>query len=173
MTRKLVVAAQKLIEDVKTRSGVPIHEPLLKAIEDALPNEHTRHCYIGAPEAYSLDQVAHFVSKALGNTCYLVGSATEKRDFRDVDIRMIFDDVKWVALFGDKSSGGHSFFWSLLCVSVSEYMSKRTGLKVDFQIQKRSSVRKSDWEKPRSPIGMFYSFETDPAWMKDAETKHD
>lgn len=169
MTRKLVIAAQKLIEDVKSRHpGEDLYCPFMKAVEEALPNEKTRHCYIGAPEAYALDHVAYTVTKAFGETCYLVGSATEHRNFRDVDVRMIFDDAKWIALFGD-GAASHTFFWSLLTVSISEYMSKRTGLKVDFQIQRRKNVKQSDWDKIRTPIGMFYSDDTLPAWRKDLE----
>ena len=166
MSKKTVAAARALIDDVKARyPGEELKCPLMIALEKALPNEHTRYSYIGAPEAYSLDQVANFVNKAFGGTCYLVGSATETRDFRDVDVRMIFSNEKYVALFGD-THGGHSYFWSLVCVSVSEYMTKRTGLKVDFQIQKRANVTKADWDKIRNPLGLFYSAESDPTWKK-------
>lgn len=166
MTNKCIKAAKALIEDVKARyPGEELRCQFMKDLEAALPNEKTRHNYIGAPEAYSLDQVANFVNKAFGDICYLAGSATETRDFRDVDVRMIFSNEKYIALFGD-THGGHSYFWSLLCVSVSEYMSKRTGLRIDFQIQKRANVTEKDQDSPRSALGLFYSAESDPAWKK-------
>jgi hypothetical protein len=129
-----------------------------------------RSCWIGAPEVFALDQVCSLISQAFDETCYLVGSATEKREFRDVDVRMIMGDDKWTQLFGSQDHGQHIAFWSLLCTSISEYMQKRTGLKVDFQIQKRKAVTAADWEKIRSPLGLFYS-NVGPEWRDGAPQK--
>ena len=102
------------------------------------------------------------VEDALGEQAYLVGSATESRDYRDVDIRMIFDDDKYETLFGEAYSET-SPFWSLLCASISEYLQNRTGLPVDFQIQKRSRVSEADWPKERIPVSV-YPGNVRPAW---------
>ena len=40
------------------------------------------------------------MEQAFGSICYLVGSATKRPDFRDVDVRMILDDEEFHALFG-------------------------------------------------------------------------
>jgi hypothetical protein len=114
-----------------------------------------RTCWVGAPEVFALSQCALIVEKAMGDACYLVGSATQRRDFRDVDVRMIVSDEKWAMLFGNQQNGEIVPFWSLLCTAVSEWMARRTGLKVDFQVQARSSVRQIDWEKPRIPLAVF------------------
>jgi hypothetical protein len=42
-------------------------------------------------------------------------------------------------------------------------MAKRTGLKIDFQIQRRSSVKQSDWEKHRTPLAIYPS-NIGPEW---------
>lgn len=123
-----------------------------------------RTCWVGAPEVFGLDHACLILHQAFGEMTYLVGSATLSREFRDVDLRMIFDDDKWKMLFGDHQNGQVIAFWSLLCTAVSEYLSKRTGLKIDFQIQRRSSVTPDEWAKWRNPIGMFIS-QRDPPWM--------
>ena len=113
----------------------------------------TRSCYVGVPAIFILSQECYFIKMALGDTCYLVGSSTETRDFRDVDVRVIFNDDKFDAMF----SAAFCPFWSLLCTSISVMLSQRTGLPVDFQIQKRSRVKESDWNKMRVPLGIFHS----------------
>lgn len=122
-----------------------------------------RTCYVGAPEIFGLVHALLIVEAAFGDECYLVGSATERREFRDIDVRMIFSDEKWSALFGSGENGKLSAFWSLLCTSISEYLQKRTGLKIDFQIQRRSSVTQADWNKVRDPLCMFVT-NHDPDW---------
>lgn len=118
---------------------------------------------LGAPECFALSHACLIVEAALGETCYLVGSAVDRRDFRDVDVRVIMSDEKWQLLFGRTQNGELVPFWSLLCTAISEYLSRRTGLKVDFQIQRRSAVREADWEKPRQPLAI-YPINIGPAW---------
>ena len=123
---------------------------------------------LGSPESLYLEHACYFISEALGETTYLVGSATEKRDFRDVDVRVIFSDEKFAALFGPDAAPGCrlSPFWSLLCASISTYLSKVTDLPVDFQIQQRSSISEADWSRYRDPLGRYpsYAGRERPAW---------
>lgn len=128
--------------------------------------EGKRYNWVGAPEIFSLEHCCHFVSEAFGgDMCYLVGSATERRDFRDVDIRMIMGDLKFKTLFGDHKNGSVMMFWSLICTSISEYLQKRTGLKVDFQIQSMSMANTDETEgKIRNPCGLYLGGNTLPAW---------
>ena len=77
------------------------------------------------------------VHEALGGFgCYLVGSALERPDWRDVDVRLIMKDEEFAELF---PAAGHAWEqdprWLLLNVSIAERLSKLTGLPVDFQIQ--------------------------------------
>ena len=113
-----------------------------------------RNCYIGAPEIFILGQACYFVTRALGEVCYLVGSSLETRQYRDVDVRVIFDDVRYDELFGDMHQDS-SAYWSLFCSGVSAWMRTMTGLPVDFQVQRRGSIREADWQKSRLPLGIY------------------
>ena len=112
------------------------------------------------------------VNAAFDDDCYLVGSAVASRDFRDVDVRMIMDDHKYELFFGPIAPA-HSALLSLIIASVSGYLSQLTGLRIDFQIQKRSRISKEEWDKPRVSLGRAYrvtlrsSDGTDlrPPWM--------
>ena len=76
---------------------------------------------------------------------------------------MIFDDEKFDALFG--RFGYRQHFWKVLVTALSEYLEKRTGLPVDFQIQRRSSVSEVDWARIRDPLGINVSNDP-PAWIR-------
>lgn len=92
---------------------------------------------IGGPETESLSHAVAIIEEAFGAKCYLVGSATESTEYRDVDIRMVLPAAAYDALFGKvQLRARYSPFWSLLHVAISEYLQKRTGLPVDFQIQR-------------------------------------
>lgn len=96
--------------------------------------------YVGAPQIFALEQACRTINEAFDDYgCYLVGSALERSDWRDVDVRFIMPDEKFAALF---PKAGHFWEqdarWLLLTVSISERLSKITGLPVDFQIQPQS-----------------------------------
>lgn len=131
-----------------------------------------RCCYVGAPEIFALSHACLIVSEAFGgDICYLVGSATQKRDFRDVDVRLIICDEKWTALFGSQNNGEVVPFWSLVCTSISEYLTNRTGLKIDFQIQSMTQANgPMHGNKARVPLAIYPSG-IGPAW-KELEWSH-
>jgi hypothetical protein len=102
--------------------------------------------HIGAPAVFKLEEAIRPVCSAFGayegvGGCYLVGSALVRPDWRDVDVRLILDDDAFMAEFPDCYSVNHyehNARWLLLTVSISEYLSLRTGLPIDFQIQPQS-----------------------------------
>ena len=109
----------------------------------------------------SLMAALMIVEQAFNETCYMVGSATEERDYRDVDVRVIMNDEKFDVLFGD--TGGHTqAFWTLVCISISAWLKQCTGLPIDFQVQRRSRVKESDWNKLRDPL--MITNHSPPAW---------
>lgn len=124
--------------------------------------------YIGAPACFALEMAckqvqAAFAPHAAGSLgqCYLVGSSIERADWRDVDIRMILDDASFGRLFPDAvtTSGAAWEFdprWTLMCVSISQWLRATTGLPVDFQFQPMSWAN-SRHDKQRHPIGMTFS----------------
>jgi hypothetical protein len=111
--------------------------------------------YVGAPATFALDQACAQISQAFdGYACYLVGSAIQRPDWRDVDVRFIMEDSAFAALFPD--AGGHweqDPRWLLLVVSISQWLSKLTGLPIDFQFQPQTHANEKH-KGPRYAIGI-------------------
>lgn len=136
----------------------------IEAAAQADQPSRTRATWLPVPQVFALSHVAMIVNEAFGEQCYLVGSALEHKNWRDVDVRMIFSDEKWNALFG-VGAGHLQPFWSLLCAAISEYMGSRCSLPIDFQIQRRSEVKPEEWKKPRHPLGLWYGKDSVPPWV--------
>ncbi len=99
--------------------------------------------YIGAPEFFCLNEACRIVEEAFnfGVGTYLVGSSLTTRDHRDVDIRTILPDAEYDRLFPEKfGSDWRHPLWSLMCSSIAGYLADRTGLKIDFQIQRMTNA---------------------------------
>lgn len=93
-----------------------------------------RVSYLSTAQLATLNHACVPVREALGGV-YLVGSATCSADYRDVDVRCIAEDDVFDGIFG-----GRMLFWCLFCWSVSEWLSKVTGLPVDFQVQRQTEA---------------------------------
>src|SRR4051812_11848261 len=62
--------------------------------------------YVGAPAIFALEQACGDLCEAFGGFgCYLVGSALERADWRDVDVRCILADSDFAKLFPE--AGDH------------------------------------------------------------------
>ena len=119
--------------------------------------------YIGAPHFFNLSQACRIVCDAFefGFGVYLVGSALNKRDYRDVDVRCIVSDADFERLFPGLGTSGAAWrhpLWSLLCSSISLYLSRASELPVDFQIQSMTEANRDypKREHPRNYLGFFY-----------------
>ena len=44
--------------------------------------------------------------------------------------------------------------WELLCLAISTYLRDRTGLPVDFQVQRTREANERYGDQPRNPLGM-------------------
>lgn len=135
--------------------------------DDCPARVRRRYNYVGVPETLILDQQVYLLNKAFGEVCYQVGSSTERTTYRDVDVRMIMDDKKFDALFGERG-GSSSLFWSIMCASISEWLNRRTGLPVDFQIQRRTECNQQH-NGVRNGMGMFTEDYVDtkhPQWRR-------
>ncbi len=110
------------------------------------------------PAAMKLDLFADQVFMAFGHIPYLVGSAlTEKKDWRDVDVRVILPDEEWIALgLGEHVAGWHgaSEKWMSLCLAYSALGREMTGLPIDFQIQQRTHANER-FKGPRDALGIL------------------
>lgn len=121
----------------------------------------TRANWVPAPHFFELNLACRALVDAYGAHVYLVGSAIARRDYRDVDVRMILPDADFASLFPglSGSSPSHDARWSLLCSAISLWLSKRSGLPVDFQIQQMTEANSWSGQSkghPRHPLGLFY-----------------
>ena len=137
----------------------PIGVSCLVTEETTKPVEQkSRANYLPSPQSLLLSQACLFVSQAFDSHPYLVGSCLYKRDFRDVDIRLILDDERYDKMFGPKAECGYlNAYWSLLCTSISMYLSTASGLPVDFQIQRMTQANEKH-SGPRHALGIFLDY---------------
>lgn len=109
---------------------------------------------VGMPAALHLDAFAREINDAFGDVPYLVGSAAVGKQWRDVDVRLILPDEEFDALFPKPTEPGQpDGRWDLLCAALSELARQRTGLPVDFQIQ-RQSYANARFPGPRHALGL-------------------
>lgn len=114
--------------------------------------------YLPSPQALLLSQACLFVSQAFDSHPYLVGSCLHKRDFRDVDVRLILEDERYDRMFGTGTETENlNAYWSLLCTSISMYLSTVSGLPVDFQIQRMTQAN-AKHSGPRNALGIFLDY---------------
>jgi hypothetical protein len=108
------------------------------------PEEKTRSCWLGVPELYRLDSACARLQALYPFQVYLVGSVLERRNYRDVDIRLLLSDKKW---------GRHlSREWLFFNAAISDQLAAATGLPIDFQFMCRT-----EWDtykdRPVRPLG--------------------
>lgn len=123
----------------------------------------TKASHVGAPKIFALELALQQVNEAfkdVGFGCYLVGSAIERADWRDVDVRMILTDEEFSKLFPDavthSAAWEHDPRWLLMTISISEYLSRVSGLPVDFQFQPQTFANERH-KKPRHAKGLRYA----------------
>jgi len=113
--------------------------------------------FLGVPAAFNLNHEMVMVNEAFGHVGYLVGSCIDNREYRDVDVRMLLPDAEYDRMFPGitKNQQMHPL-WSLLCASISEWLSARTGLPIDFQIQRRADANEMYPYGKRQALGLFF-----------------
>ena len=131
---------------------------------DVKANKRKKGIYIGAPACFALEMAVRQVCEAFGgyrppyySGCYIVGSVLERQDWRDVDIRFIMQDELFAETFPDAEDNWEfDPKWLLLTTAISEWLSKRTGLPVDFQFQPQTHANERH-KGPRSAIGLKFA----------------
>lgn len=106
--------------------------------------------YLDAPDLDRLDLASVVVREAL-DTPYLVGSCLTRPDYRDVDIRVVLADERYDELF--KPAPHRDALRHMIQVAVTEHYVRATGLRIDFQIQRRTEAQKH--EGVRHPLGLY------------------
>lgn len=118
--------------------------------------------WVDAPSLLLLDQACLVLHHAFDAVPYLVGSALHRRDFRDVDVRMILTDEQYAEVFPGSVRVPESLHarWSVMCAGISLYLRKTSGLPVDFQFQQMTDANRR-YDGPRHPLGIFPAFAPD------------
>lgn len=128
--------------------------------EPELPPKRKKGVYVGAPACFELELACQQLSDAFGGFgCYLVGSALERPDWRDIDVRMILSDAEFDVLFPQCRERGTWEFnarWLVMTISISEWLRKRTGLPVDFQFQPQSHANERH-KGSRNALGLVFA----------------
>jgi hypothetical protein len=105
-----------------------------------------RLTYLGPHAVRRLDLWVTAVRGTFGQPCYLVGSALQRADYRDVDVRMALPD-------DDPFVTGQFHRIHLVNVALSVWAQHDTGLPVDFQLQPQSEFDKYEGD-PRLSLGV-------------------
>lgn len=103
-----------------------------------------RFNYLTVTENASLKLAAEPIDRAFPGSVgiYHVGSSLSRADYRDVDVRLILRNEEFERLFGTGDKHPATLdLWFLICWAISEWMQKRTGLPVDFQIQSVATAK--------------------------------
>ena len=111
--------------------------------------------YVGAPACFALELACQHLQEAFGEYgLYLVGSALERPDWRDVDVRYILSDEGFAALFPDAGQyWEHNPRWLVMVAAISAWLTKETGLPIDFQFQPQTHANERHPGK-RNALGL-------------------
>lgn len=129
--------------------------------------KRTRTDLLTTVQLYNLDVACQPIYEAFGARPYLVGSAGvgDSAAYRDVDVRLMLHEEQFDLVCPTRER------WELLCLAISTYLSERTGLPVDFQIQ-RTDAANTYHAKPRNPLGCGRIFagggDGTPPWTTDS-----
>lgn len=133
----------------------------------AKPEPRKKGLHIGAPQCFLLEQFCQDLNRAFSvdgegwqGGCYVVGSVLERPDWRDVDVRFIMEDKDFDALFPNAGGSDHNQWefdprWILMSVSISERMSRHTGLPIDFQFQPQTHANRHHKGR-RNAVGIIF-----------------
>lgn len=105
------------------------------------PPKRRKASYIGAPACFELELAMRHIMDAFGQDdafgCYVVGSALDRPDRRDIDVVMIMSDEGFAKLFPDAQGSSFEFDtrWLVMTVALSKWLSDLVGLPIDFKFQ--------------------------------------
>jgi hypothetical protein len=110
--------------------------------------EKRRKSSLSTLDWYRLNQACR-VLWFIGGSTYLVGTAANGGDYRDVDVRTILQDEEFDRLFS-----GHPDLWALVCSSIAMRLVAATGLPIDYQIQRMTEANETYPGGNRHPVGL-------------------
>ncbi|MER9586984.1 hypothetical protein [Mesorhizobium sp. M0276] len=131
------------------------------------PAKRKKASYIGVPAVFKFDLACKHINDAYGGFgCYVVGSALERPDWRDVDVVLILEDEAFKREFPGTSHSTFEFDtkWLIHTVAISEWLKAQTGLPIAFKIQPQTWANKTHSTKEgkrRNAIGLRFAREID------------
>lgn len=108
---------------------------------------------IGMPHMPKLNRFGEIVYQAFGARAYLVGSALTRRDWRDVDVRVILSDEQFALLFGDETDWRKNPRLEAVATAFAALGNQMTDLPVDFGIDQMTEANANE-DGPRNPLGI-------------------
>ena len=137
------------------------HIGVAACVEGAEPTTTRKASYIGAPAVFKLELACQHLNRAFGGFgCYLVGSALDRANWRDVDVRLIMPDAEFQALFPDVDLEAHNWEfdprWLIMTTSITDHLRHVTGLPVDFQFQPQYQSNRRYGSHARSALGLRF-----------------
>ena len=112
---------------------------------------------VGMPATLHLDYFGWLVYCAFGGYPYLVGSALQTKQWRDIDVRLILSDADYATMgLGNPVTTQTNTKWVAFTLAFSALGKEITGLPIDFQIQQQSKANR-DFDGPRSCLGIEHS----------------
>lgn len=96
----------------------------------------------GMPAGIWLTKFGVIVADYFGEVPYQVGSSLDRKDWRDVDVRLILDDDDFDRRFGPNRSAETNRKLAAVTLAFAALGKAMTGLPVDFQIQRTTDANK-------------------------------
>lgn len=108
---------------------------------------------VGMPNFLKLQEFGNQIWSAFGHCPYHVGSSLIRKNWRDVDVRLILPDEEYEGLgLGNPRYPSQNGKWVALCLAFSALGREITDLPIDFQIQQQT-IANEEHDSPRSAIG--------------------
>lgn len=92
----------------------------------------------GMPAGIWLQKFGTVIRDYFGHVAYHVGSSLDRKDWRDVDVRLIMPDDEFTALYGSNQSSTCNRKLAAVTLAFAALGKEMTGLPIDFQIQTRT-----------------------------------
>lgn len=105
----------------------------------------------GMPAGIWLTKYGLLLRDFFGHTAYHVGSSLARKDWRDVDVRVILPDDEFEAMFGANQSSETNPKLAAATLAFATLGAKMTGLPIDFQVQTESHAN-AVYPGPRSAL---------------------
>lgn len=112
----------------------------------------------GMPAGIWLTKFGALVRDYFGHVAYHVGSSLARKDWRDVDVRLMLPDDEFEALFGANRNAETNPKLAAVTLAFAVLGKSMTGLPIDFQIQPVS------WANERYPGPRSALIEVDRMW---------